>query len=367
MTAPILPVTSIHDPIQDMGEREEYEDFVDPAKNTSRQRNWFFTLNNPTDLDKQQLHELPVQWLIYSLEKGKKNGTPHFQGCMCLKVQMRLAALSRLLPRAAIFRTRLIPNAIAYVSKQDTHIDGPWTVGKVPHPTQGERTDIQACLELAKTAAGTEKDFAEQHTSLYIRHRNNVLALRRLYMPKRDFHPRIIIMYGPTGTGKSMRATTKFGEYYSVDHPFTNEKNPGLMWFDDYDPIDHPTIVFNDYKGCWCAFTYFLNLIDCYPMKVQTKGGSQHLLAKTMVFTSRAHPNNWYPNKYAEGEYDQIWRRLEAGKGALFYVDSDGLNLERGVWPDELRTNSDESGQDLSEHERNNPGPFDLDGSESSE
>lgn len=56
-------------------------------------RNWEFTLNNPTDKDELWIQNLEVKFICVSLEYGEKCGTPHYQGKVIFKRMYRKTQL----------------------------------------------------------------------------------------------------------------------------------------------------------------------------------------------------------------------------------------------------------------------------------
>lgn len=91
---------------------------------------WFFTLNNPTELDiALWKHNGFGGSMVYcvQLERGE-NGTPHLQGYVNFGKKVR--PLSVIDNKNYHWEKCKKPNeAIAYCSKEDTRIDGPWTSG----------------------------------------------------------------------------------------------------------------------------------------------------------------------------------------------------------------------------------------------
>lgn len=87
-------------------------------------RNWAFTINNPTGKDVDQLLKLFERCTNYFAqdEIGKEKDTPHIQGCIALRSQITLSALSKKwLPRAYLkpCYKSFIAN-IRYCSKNDS-------------------------------------------------------------------------------------------------------------------------------------------------------------------------------------------------------------------------------------------------------
>ncbi|AGA18380.1 hypothetical protein [uncultured marine virus] len=128
-------------------------------------RNWMFTLNNPTVSDKP-MEWKDVKFIAYQREKGD-NGTPHYQGYLMMEKKVRLTAMKKLNARANWqVRKGSHEQAVAYVTKEDTRIEGPWEKGDAPQP--GKRTDLDAACQVAQEE-GLEA-LIEQHPTEYVKY-----------------------------------------------------------------------------------------------------------------------------------------------------------------------------------------------------
>ena len=108
----------------------------------------------------------------------------------------------------------------------------------------------------------------------------------------------IILIIGPTRTGKSRAARTLSGVHLENGVEVANGvywKPPG-EWWDDYDG-EH-TVVWDEFSGASCAFRTLLRILDSYPLLVPIKGGFAQFRSRRVVFTSNIDPTEWY--NYAE-------------------------------------------------------------------
>lgn len=86
-------------------------------------RSLFFTYNNPTKVEKDEL----LDWLnnrknlsyIFQEETGE-SGTPHFQGCFKSKSPIKYDTLKKKFPRIHWEKTKSWNSAVKYCSKEDT-------------------------------------------------------------------------------------------------------------------------------------------------------------------------------------------------------------------------------------------------------
>ena len=262
----------------------------------STHRDWLFTINNPTEEDLPDTKWNPdkMSLLVYQKEQGT-NGTPHFQGLICLRRQQRISYMKKLLPRAhweARRGTR--QQAYEYVTKQDTRIEEPVVFGE--YIESGHRTDIEEVMDMVKQGS-TEEAIAEHNPRFWFKNYRAVARYRMLKMKSTFRDVAVYWVWGGTGTGKSRWVYEHFPDAYW--------KPPETCWFDGYD--GEQVIVLDDYRKNWFTFSYMLRLLDKYPMQVQTKGGSQPLLATTFVITSPEPPEQVYITRE---DVQQLLRRV---------------------------------------------------------
>lgn len=109
---------------------------------------WCFTLNNPTT-DRITWDPLLIGYAVYQKEVGEE-GTPHFQGYVEAKKQMRLPQMIKMF-QAHWTVARRVDKAHDYCLKEDTRVDGPWTFGC--RTVAGKRTDIEALKRMVDDGA----------------------------------------------------------------------------------------------------------------------------------------------------------------------------------------------------------------------
>ena len=108
--------------------------------------------------------------------------------------------------------------------------------------------------------------------------------------------------YGPTGTGKSKKAS-EFNDAYWQDD---------TQWWEGYDKQE--TVVLDDFRSSNMKFNHLFKVLDRYPMIVQNKGGYRQLNSKNIIIiiiiiTTNKHPKDCYnlPGKQIE----QLLRRID--------------------------------------------------------
>lgn len=258
--------------------------------------NWVFTINNPTVQDEQALlDDVPYRYLIYQHELAE-SGTHHIQGYMVLQSRMRRTALSSLLPHAFLeVRKGSHEQAKAYCSKEDTRMVGTepveWGSEEGIAKKPGSRSDLSEIKKKIDSGASSERIW-DEHFSSSIRYHKSFDAYRDIKSRHRVYEagekPRIFIYWGPSGTGKSTRARTHFPGAYWLTKP---SQATSTVWWQNYSGED--VVVFDEFYG-WITYDLILRILDFYPVTVEKKNGSAKLAAKTFVFTSNKHPDEWY-------------------------------------------------------------------------
>lgn len=258
---------------------------------------WCFTLNNPTDEEKEAIRNIPeekVKYLIVGMETGAA-GTPHLQGFINLVTKVRLNGVKEMVgPRAHCEKARgTDEDNKKYCSK-----DGNLLVEKGEPSFQGKRSDLSAAVKIL-LAEKSLSAVAAAMPEVYVR---NHRGLAQLLMDhpsmqiKRAWKTHVTVWAGPPGVGKSRACCDMFPDAYW---------KPRGKWWDGYN--GHSEVIIDDFYG-WLPFDDLLRLLDRYPLTVETKGGTRAFLAKTIMITSNKLPNEWYSDEISNK--DALYRRI---------------------------------------------------------
>lgn len=198
-----------------------------------------------------------------------------------------------------------------YCIKEDTRIDGPWTLGKRPGGA-GARTDIVAAIDLLRDGKRLA-DVLDLHPVVVVKYFRGLQAAATLLARPRDpsVAPIIEIFWGDSGTGKTRKATLENPDAYLLTKPNGN----GTLWFDGYE--GQSCIILDEFYG-WVQYDLLLRLLDRYPLRVQTKGGTVEMQATKFVITSNKEWREWYPNVLCHAALER--RIREFGKVTHFAV-----------------------------------------------
>lgn len=92
----------------------------------------------------------------------------------------------------------------------------------------------------------------------------------------------IIVLFGPTGCGKSRWSWENFPDAFIKD---------GSKWWNGYS--NEETVIIDEFAGQYDYFN-LLTLCDRYPLQVEGKGVYYVFNSKRIIFTSMFDPITWY-------------------------------------------------------------------------
>lgn len=243
---------------------------------------WCFTKNNYSDLDIQLLKDFECVYLIFGKEVGE-TGTPHLQGYLEFKKNcpLQFSAVKARLERVGLMGfhlERAMGNAaqnILYCSKENDF----WEKGERPKG-QGKRTDLDVCCE-AISEGKTMNDLIHEFPSQVVKFQRGLEFLIQARSPRRSWKTEVWWLHGVTGSGKSRYAWHTCPDAYM--------KSSAHKWWTGY--IGQEAVIIDDYRPSKeMPFAFMLNLLDRYPLSVETKGGMVEFVAKKIYITSPYTP-----------------------------------------------------------------------------
>lgn len=246
---------------------------------------------------------------IWQLELCPTTGRRHLQGFVKFKRPVRMQQCIDQLKLRGVHVERRHPDstdlaAIDYASKEDTRLEGPWRQGKL-ETARGARNDL-AAIHSALRAGASDAALSDDYFGSYLRYYRGISQWRALHAPRRREKTQVIVFHGPTGTGKSQAAWCIAPEAYI----FSPDSSPsGVGWWCGYDAHSH--VIIDDFYGN-LRFSFMLQLMDRYPLRLQTKGGGVEFVASTLMITSNKHPSDWYNfDKLGPHAWPAFERRLD--------------------------------------------------------
>jgi len=259
-------------------------------KNT-RKRAWFITINNPTEEDVTTSLKY-VNNSLYGIignETAPTTGTKHIHVYFRLKDAITWQNIKKKLPTAKIEVAKGddAHNKI-YCSKEEV-------LAEYGTPAQqGKRTDLQRVTSLIEEDPRMSSIIEQVGSLQSIRTAEKILVYKE---PKRQWKTEVLWFYGPTGTGKSKLAYEMFPDAYTA-------MDTG-QWWEGYDA--HDAVIIDDMRRDFLKYHQLLKLFDRYTYRVEVKGGSRQMLAKTIVVTSCYSPEDMFETRE---DINQLLRRI---------------------------------------------------------
>lgn len=250
------------------------------SKMTKGSRAWCYTLNNPTEEERDAQRQLTCEYHIFGWERGE-SGTPHLQGYVHFKHQKTLSAVKKLMPRAHLEERRgTIQQAVDYCKK-----DGDFEEFGEKPKTQEEKGAANKRRYDEALQAAKEGRMDDIPGDLLTKHYNTYKRIREDYLPKPVTLSELMNewRFGPTGTGKSRSAHEAYPDAYI--------KKADTPWWDGYSGQE--VVIIDDFDKYHVKLGYQLKIwLDHYPFVAERKGGSALIRPKKVIITSNYHPRD---------------------------------------------------------------------------
>lgn len=292
---------------------------------STRTRRWTWTLNNPTRTEMIGLTKLSsddgVRSMIVGVEKGSRKGTEHLQGYSELSTPLSLGQFKTLMKCPRIHAE---PSIGSGQQNKDYCLKDhqPLLIFGVPcgdarkalKTLTGGSSDFSLrALDLQKKIKNgtTVQDLWNQDFDFMLRYHVGVNQYLRLQRPNRVAAPRVELLLGPPGTGKTRYV-------HDFAYIFYNNADPGTWdpdlwtwggsgpWFDGY--AGHRVALFDDFRGS-IPLESFLKALDRYDNQQPVKGGFVWFYPERIFITSNDHPCTWYPDA-SESSLAALLRRM---------------------------------------------------------
>ncbi len=254
-----------------------------------------------------------IRYLGGQFELGRKPGDPdgppvkHIQAYMHLERAAKWPQARGLVPGAHLDICEGTPNqCIAYCSKADTRVSGPYAHGEPGDLGQGSRTDVSHAVKAVAEGADVAAYIIENPSAL--RHWRGLQFIQNSTFRPRDANkpPRVVWCWGPTGTGKTRWAWEQEGPEGTYSKPATTKWWPGYT--------QQACILIDDYRpGGPLSYQYLLKLFDRYPMQVEPKNGYVHINSPLIIITSPCNIRDTFCGHVLE-DIEQIARRINEEK-----------------------------------------------------
>jgi len=238
----------------------------------AQSKRWCFTLNNYSEAELEACKVLDVAYCIFGEEKGE-SGTPHLQGYLLATKNLRLKAVSKLIPRAFFVAAKgTSEQNIAYCSKDNVVFE----YGEKPVSKEAQGQAEKARWGAAKQAA-ISGNLDEVPDDIYVRYYRTLKEIKKDHMQKPADADSTTgeWLHGPPECGKSRKA---------------RQDNPGAYfkaynkWWDGYQGEE--VVILDDFENDIALGHHLKIWSDRYSFIGETKGGAIHIRPKKFIVTS---------------------------------------------------------------------------------
>ncbi|AGS47835.1 replication-associated protein [Farfantepenaeus duorarum circovirus] len=260
----------------------------------SGSRRWCFTVfnyNHATvdDFIRAERHDC-VRYVVWQCEKCPTSGRSHIQGYVELHRPIRLRQLKQILDdTGAHCEAAKGPRDACreYCQKEESRCCGWWESGEWIGG-QGSRSDLSAVHAAIQDGASL-REISNAHFDAFVKYSRGIKEYILLNADRRMWPMEVWVLYGDTETGKTRAVYEMAPDVYSLAPSHSN----GVGWWQMYE--GHADVLLDDFYG-WLRYSFLLQLLDRYPLRVESKGGVVQFVGRRIFITSNAHPNQWYPN-----------------------------------------------------------------------
>lgn len=263
-----------------------------------------------------------LRYLVIGAEWGSQNGTFHLQGYCELSTPLSLGQMKTLLKCQ---RVHCEPSNGSGLQNQEYCLKDhqPLLIYGVPlgdarkattSLCSTSRTDFQerALHVQTKIKQGqTEQALWNEDFDFMLRYYQGVRQYLRIQRPNRTKPPRVELLLGGPGTGKTRYVHDFAYIFYNNSEPGTWD--PDLWtwggsgpWFDGY--AGHRVALFDDFRGS-IPLESMLKALDRYDNQQPVKGGFVWFCPERIFITSNDHPSTWYPEA-SESSVAALLRRM---------------------------------------------------------
>jgi hypothetical protein len=236
-----------------------------------------------------------ITYIKGQLECSNDTQYLHWQLLVATEKKCRLGVIKKIFGDGIHCELTKSKAANDYVWKEDTRVAGTqFELGQLKFKRNSE-TDWARVLADAKR--GRLDDIP---ADVVVRHYGNLRRIGMDNLAPVAIVRRIVVYWGPSGTGKSRRA---WHEASLEAYP----KDPLTKFWDGYQ--GQKNVVIDEFRG-GVSIGHVLRWFDRYPVNIEIKGAAVTLRAETIWITSNIPPQDWYPD-LDEPTKQALLRRLE--------------------------------------------------------
>lgn len=275
----------------------------------------------------------PFTYLVAQKERGRETGNLHFQVYVEYAEKRRRSTWLHNYWQGCHISPRngTAEEASDYCKKEETllhenegAIRHEW--GEISLPEPGKRTDWEHLQEMVTRKRPLE-EIVDEHFNLYVRYNRGIDRVIDLSAEKRTWKTDIYILWGPSQTGKTTIATKFLTDRYGAV-PFLQT---GGKWWDGY--RGEEGVIVNEFEGSW-PYTQWKQICDRGAFRIEKKGTSREMIAKTIIFTSNVDPITWWP-EVGLMRFDEIEGRCNGIIHVKLLVNVANVEGDGRVWMQE--------------------------------
>ncbi len=228
-----------------------------------------------------------IKYITFGYEKCPTTGRKHLQGMAYSKTTQSGNFWSVAFPGCELEKAIDIPALIGYCQKE-----GLFQEWGTPPPGKGKRTDL-ALLHTDLKSGMSPQDVSNVHFGELLRYSKGISEWYRLNScAATRLVPRILWLYGASGTGKSQLClrilSNKMAEAYFLSSSHTG------CWWNNY--CGQKIVVMDDLRAGWMEHNQLLRVFDSTPHMVPFKGGMVALEANVFLVSTNDPPHQLYKN-----------------------------------------------------------------------
>lgn len=263
-------------------------------------------------------HPEGAEYSVWQKERCPETGRDHWHIYVRWGCRKRLSYMTRLYFQSHCeipFGTEA--ECKAYCTKAESRIE----VGE-EHGTfegdagkQGKRSDLDAIGKAIKEGKSLA-EIAESHCSDYIRYHGGIEATMILLQPRppmaRDIS--VIVLWGPTATGKTHRILTNYPDVYSANvgrDPWGQYRGELQILLDEFDYTQWPITTMN-------------KVLDKWLLRLDARYRDRYAAWTLVAICANSPPGSWYPDATPMLQ-DAFRRRI---RGRCWEVNSTEKSLE---------------------------------------
>lgn len=304
---------------------EEHTQPIDVACDAPKQsKRWMLTawvdkLPYGWTPERMSLERFTAEYMCWGLEKCPTTDREHWHIYFRLNRLIRFEQLKRGLPDSVHIEGALGTEEQCrdYCWSQGSHWDkkelrilfGETGNFQAKSGKKGKRNDLE---DIAKKIAGgaTVKDIASEHGPSFIRYHQGIEAFARQIQPAppiaRDVQ--VLVLYGPTGTGKTHRALVSYPDAFVV--------LPGRNPWDEYSGQE--TILFDEFRSEDWPITQMNKYLDKWRMTLQCRYRNSYAAWTRVIICTNDAPAQFYQAEPNPLMRQAFFRRIST---SCHYVD----------------------------------------------